>query len=300
MRLQGKTAGEPSKTTAAGGASPAASPQLTGLPSVQDAADAGNQIKALLNAASVFEAVVAPDGCHNVDVGIEAYGAAFPSKDLDFAATNNNPQGCNASLPPSTFYSIRSGAVVAKADGCSCQQQSPEWQRLSGLYGSATQPADFRIQSGNIVPVGVGSSGTTPPPMAAPRVAPPTEAPTTTTPPATVTVPTVDDDPADPGSFQLEVKPASIDVSGFTGNVVTNISWLAWDNHGATGHGIVADTLGSQSPVTLYLNDPINGVFSLLTEVTPGEPNSGQNIPLPTAPGQKEGIPTPSTPGQTW
>lgn len=120
----------------------------------------------------------------------------------------------------------------------------------------------------------------------------------TTTPPTTTTtsLPAVDTNPYPGGPFTLEVRPSDIDISGLGSNNVMNITWLAWDNHGATGHGTVADTPNSTSPVTIYLNDPVNGVFSLLTEETPGQPNSGQNFSLPIAPGQQEGSPTPSAP----
>lgn len=296
----------PSRSTAttSGGASPAAS-QLTGLPAVADTTDSGNQIKGLLNSAGIYEAVIAPGGCQNVDVGIEAYGAAFPSKDADIVATNNNPQGCNTAFPPSVFYSIRSGAVRAKANGCNCQAQNQEWQRLTGLYSSATQPADFRIQSGNVVPVGGGSSsGSSSPATAAPTTAPRT-APPETAPPTTAALPVVDADPADPSSFSPQVEPADIYLSGDSGNIITGLTWAAWDAKGATGNGTVtiqgcvpdcASGTQTPTPVKVYLNDPVNGAFSLLTEEVQGQ--TPVNISIPTGPGQYEGTPTVSVPGQ--
>jgi hypothetical protein len=73
-----------------------------------------------------------------------------------------------------------------------------------------------------------------------------------------------------------------ISLSGDASNIVQNIRWAAWEQSGATGYGTVDEescvpscAQGSQTPtpVTIYLNDAVNGTFTQLTEYfVPGHP----------------------------
>lgn len=114
----------------------------------------------------------------------------------------------------------------------------------------------------------------------------PTTIATSTSPPTTEALPTAATDLA-PGPTQFQVEPATILLSGDASDVVQDIRWIAWEQSGATGHGTVdlegcvpSCAQGSQTPtpVTIYLNDAVNGRFTLLTEdISGGRP---QNFPL--------------------
>ncbi len=75
------------------------------------------------------------------------------------------------------------------------------------------------------------------------------------------------------------IKPATIDISGDAGNIITNIRWTSWTaNHAA---GIGTSTITSCVPscatgsaksatTTIGLTQPSGGVFTLLTETRGG------------------------------
>jgi hypothetical protein len=131
---------------------------------------------------------------------------------------------------------------------------------------------------------------TTPTTTATPTTTvPATTVPTTAVPTTAASTPTVDASPGD--AFSLQVKPAMLELSGDGTNIVYGLTWPGWDGHGATGNGTVNVlgcnpncASGSSTPtyVRIYLNDPVNGIFSLLTENIQGQ--SSRNITLPTTP----------------
>ena len=145
-------------------------------------------------------------------------------------------------------------------------------------------------------PAAPPSSATLSPPVSARSSAPSVTAPPTRPAqaaggrPADPAVPAVDVNPGDRGTFALGVKPPMISVAG-PENIVMGLTWDGWDNKGATGHGTLN---GTTTPVVIYLNNPVHGVFSLLTEEVQGQ--ASLNIPMPTKAGQPEGAPTVSVP----
>ena len=98
---------------------------------------------------------------------------------------------------------------------------------------------------------------------------------------------TVDSHPVDAVATHV-TKPSTIDLSGDSTNVVESLRWAGWDEHGATGYGVV-DILGCvpncaqgssvPTPVTIYLNDPVDGGFTLLTEDIRGQPSRNFTLP---------------------
>ena len=118
-----------------------------------------------------------------------------------------------------------------------------------------------------------------------PTVVPPAATPSTS-PTTTEALPTAANDLA-PGPTQFEVEPTTIGLSGDGSDIVQDIRWAAWEQSGATGHGTVniesctpscAQGAQTPTPVTIYLNDAVNGKFTLLTEdISGGRP---QNFPL--------------------
>ena len=123
------------------------------------------------------------------------------------------------------------------------------------------------------------STSTKAPPTSS--AAPPT-APRTALPPTVATagitasaLPTVDTDVVLTTVYTPAVKPSTLYLSGDSTDIVTGLHWVGWDSHGATGYGTVdvlscnpdcATGASFPAPVTIYLNDPVNGAFSLLTE----------------------------------
>lgn len=106
----------------------------------------------------------------------------------------------------------------------------------------------------------------------------PTTSSTTTEP-----LPTAANDLA-PGPTQYQVDPSLLSLSGDASDIVQNIRWAAWEQSGATGYGTVdiegcvpscAQGTQTPTPVTIYLNDAVNGKFTLLTEdVSGGQPQN--------------------------
>jgi len=102
-------------------------------------------------------------------------------------------------------------------------------------------------------------------------------------------LPTVDTDPVAAG-YTPAVKPSTIYLSGDSTNIVYGLRWAGWDGHGATGYGTVnilscvpncAQGSATPTSVTIYLNNPVGGAFSLLTEIIQGM--SAQNFTVPTS-----------------
>lgn len=80
------------------------------------------------------------------------------------------------------------------------------------------------------------------------------------------------------GSFTGR-EPTEIDFSADAGNIVQHIHWTSWTATGATGHGTtytetcIPDCAASKktpNPATILLSNPVNGRFTVLTEIRLG------------------------------
>jgi hypothetical protein len=85
-------------------------------------------------------------------------------------------------------------------------------------------------------------------------------------------------------------EPTEMDFSGDAGDIVTGITWSSWTGTQAVGNGTwtyqncVPDCAsGSQTPypAMIVLSDPVNGVFTSITETTIGPHASTQTFTYP-------------------
>ena len=70
-----------------------------------------------------------------------------------------------------------------------------------------------------------------------------------------------------------------MDFSGDAGDIVTDMTWSSWTTSQAVGNGTwtyqncvpdCANGTDTPNPATIVLSDPVNGVFTCMTETTTG------------------------------
>jgi eukaryotic-like serine/threonine-protein kinase len=132
---------------------------------------------------------------------------------------------------------------------------------LAAVLGAGGTALGFALASQQVKTNGAGSYATVSTRPAAPNTA------------ALVSLPVLT-----VGSY-TGLKPAQIDFSGDSGDVVTGITWASWTATSATGAGTsdidscvpsCAQAPSDLVPTTLKLSDPVNGRFTLITEVRNG------------------------------
>lgn len=144
--------------------------------------------------------------------------------------------------------------------------------------------------------------------------------PTPSSTPSAATLPVFKAVAADGTVMWSGVRPAVIGLSADGGNVITSIRWASWTTTIAVGYGTrgvqnckpdCAEGATVETRTRVTLSDPVNGVFTVMVEDTPGdvqewsypqawaldaEPEGYQ----PAATHMSTASPSPSTAGSAW
>jgi hypothetical protein len=167
-------------------------------------------------------------------------------------------------------------AAGGTALGLALAGQHHTGQNNTGPSASGASTASTPTQPGQII----SSDASTAPPSTSVSTVPPSTP--VSTPPSTP----VSNPPSSPAQLPVlaagsytGMKPAEIDFSGDSTNVVTKISWTSWTATTASGSGTsdidscnpnCAQAPPSLVPTTITLTDPVNGKFTKMIEARNG------------------------------